>query len=130
MGRGGGQVPSSAGAGLIVGSPGRCWLPAPSLAWGLCGGGGFGRSGVASVVPMSLSVDAGVDGVDGRGSGAGLHISLEMRSLGLVNRSLGFPRPCSESFFWGATFSFAHHGKGTCPSRVLVTGLRGMLVRC
>lgn len=103
-----------------MGFPGRCWLPAPFLAWGLSGGGGFGRAGVASVVPTSLSMDAGVDG-----------ISLEMRSLALVNRSVGFPHPCSDFFFLGGvTFSFAHHGKATCPRRVMVIGLRGMLIRC
>lgn len=111
-----------------MGFSGRCWLPAPFLAWGLSGGGGFGRAGVASVVPTSLSMDAGVDGT---GSGAGLRISLEMRSLALVNRSLGFPHPCSDFFFLGGvTFSFAHHGKATCPRRVMVIGLRGMLIKC
>lgn len=80
-----------------MGFPGRCWLPAPFLAWGLCGGGGFGRAGVASVVPTSLSMDAGVDGM---GLGAGLRISLEMRSLALVNRSLGFPIHALIFFFF------------------------------
>lgn len=83
---------------------------------------------MASVVPTSLSMDAGVDGT---GSGAGLRISLEMRSLALVNRSLGFPiHALIFFFFWGVTFSFAHHRKATCPRRVMVIGLRGMLIRC
>lgn len=95
-----------------MGFSGRCWLPAPFLAWGLSGGGGFGRAGVASVVPTSLSMDAGVDGT---GSGAGLRISLEMRSLALVNRSLGFPHPCSDLFFWGGNFQLCPPWQGHLP---------------
>lgn len=51
--------------------------------------------------------------------------------LGPGQQELGVPHPCSDFFFfWGVTFSFAHHRKATCPRRVMVIGLRGMLIRC